>query len=261
MKNVPHVEDLELALTLAEAADLITSKWFQSDQLDVQTKEDMSPVTMADKATEEMIRGKLGLQRPNDTIVGEEMGGDAKAGRQWIIDPIDGTRNYMHGNPVYGTLIALQEEGVTVVAVVSAPQLGKRWWATKGGGAWDGDGRQLRVSSVTSLDKAYLSDSHIGRWRTIGKLDEFITLHDSCWYVRAFGDFWQHILVAEGAVDIAIDPTNLQIWDVVAPTLIVEEAGGQVTTVSGTKDFDGSIVSTNGILHDQVMSILNPTIK
>jgi histidinol-phosphatase len=188
-------------------------------------------------------------------VFGEEYGGELIAGRQWVIDPIDATKNYLRGNPIFATLIALRNAGATLVAVVSAPALGRRWFATKGDGAWCGDTR-LTVSHVSQTHHAFFGYGGISWWETSGRADAFDRLIHRCWRARGIGDFWMYMMVAEGALDIAIEPTGLKIWDTLAPKLIVEEAGGRVSNFTGGHTDDGSLVATNGLLHEEVLGVV-----
>lgn len=238
--------DLDLALALADVADAITLARFRSLDLAVDTKPDLSPVTEADRAVERAIRERLAEARPDHGVVGEEYGADGEhAARRWIVDPIDGTRNYLRGVPVWGTLIALEADGEVVLGVASAPALGRRWWAARGEGAF-ADGRRIAVSHVNSLADAVVSDAGCDpRLR-------------ACWHHRNFGDFWQHMLVAEGVIDVAVDP-EVSLWDLAAVQVIVEEAGGRFSDLSGRRRPDGgSGLSTNGLLHDEVLRRLTP---
>ena len=257
------MSDLELALRMADVADGITLDRFQATDLRVERKPDRTPVTDADTATEDALREILAAQRPGDAVLGEERGsGDTAAhtGRGWVLDPIDGTKNYSRGVPVWATLIALTEGGKPTVGVVSAPAMGRRWWAELGGGAWVAGGRdepsRLSVSGVSDVADAYLSTTELSTWREQGALDRYLQLVDKCWVVRALGDFWQHVLVAEGVIDIGID-AEANPWDLAAVQLIVAEAGGQFSDLSGAPVFDGgSGISSNGLLHDTVLSLL-----
>jgi histidinol-phosphatase len=232
-------DDLRLALALADAADAITMRSFQST-FTVRTKADRTPVTEVDEAVERAIRATLERERPDDGIVGEEFGARGNANRRWIIDPIDGTKNFIRGIPVFGTLIALDGQ----VGVVSAPALHRRWWAARGEGAFCND-TAIHVSSIDAIGEAMLAGLEIDQ--------RVLALGRACKHVRGFGDFWQHMLVAEGACEIAIDPVVAH-WDVAAVQIIVEEAGGRFTTLGGDARADGgSGVSTNGVLHEQVL--------
>ncbi len=247
--------DLTLALELADLADTLSLPRFRADDLVVETKPDMTPVSEADRAVEEAIRRRLAIARPHDTVVGEEYGTDGSGGTRWILDPIDGTKNYVRGIPVWGTLIALERDGEIQTGVVSAPALHRRWWASRGEGAW-ADGRPMRVSQVSNLGDAQLSFASIERWDRCGRGAAMSQLVHASWRTRGFGDFWQHMLVAEGAVDVAVEP-EVALWDVAPLPVILEEAGGRFTDLSGVCDpSTGSAVSTNGQLHDEVLKIL-----
>ncbi|MGZ4512463.1 MAG: histidinol-phosphatase [Mycobacterium sp.] len=255
-------DDLVLALTLADRADALTSARFGALDLRVDTKPDLTPVTDADRAVETDLREVLGRERPRDSIVGEEFGGTTTfTGRQWVIDPIDGTKNFVRGVPVWASLIALLEDGVPAVGVVSAPALQRRWWAARGRGAFVAvDGappRQLSVSSVAQLDSASLSFSSLSGWAQRGLRERFVALTDAVWRVRAFGDFLSYCLVAEGAVDIAAEP-DVSVWDLAALDILVREAGGSLTGLDGVAGpHRGSAVATNGPLHDHVLRSLD----
>jgi histidinol-phosphatase len=241
--------DLALALTLADLADTISLARFRAGDLVVETKPDLSPVTEADLAVERAIRERLAGERPGDGIYGEELGDDRTEGRRWIVDPIDGTRNYSRGVPVWGTLIALEEEDVVRIGVVSAPALGRRWWAQRGAGAF-ADGMPIHVSAVRRVEDAILSFA----------LDEALPeIAARAWLARGFGDFWAHMLVAEGAVDGAVDSRGVRVWDLAAVQVIVEEAGGRFSDFDGHAQIDaGSAVSSNGVLHETLLASLTP---
>jgi histidinol-phosphatase len=251
--------DLALALEMADAADALTLDRFGALDLRVDTKPDLTPVTDADESAEELLRASLTAHRPDDSVFGEELGGTpAFTGRQWILDPIDGTKNFVRGVPVWCTLIALLVDGTPVVGVVSAPALGRRWWAGAGEGAFTSFGdakRRISVSGVDDLASASLSFSDLTGWGD--RRSRFLDLTDEVWRVRAYGDFWSHCLVAEGAVDIAIEP-DLKPWDLGPLDLLVREAGGTFTNFHGESGPHGvSAVSTNGRLHDAVLTRLN----
>jgi histidinol-phosphatase len=237
--------DLELALRLADAADAISLARFRSRDLVVETKPDRTPVTEADTEVEHELRAMLGTERRRDAILGEEQGASGKGRRRWILDPIDGTRNYSRGIPVWATLIALEEEGRVVLGVVSAPALHRRWWAERGGGAHAG-GDQVHVSAVRRPEEAVLSFA----------LEQPLPgLAARAWHARAYGDFWSHMLVAEGAIDGAIDAIGVSVWDLAAVQVIVEEAGGRFTDFAGEHRIDGrSAISSNGLLHDTLLA-------
>ena len=236
--------DLALALELADLADPIALARFGAPDLHVETKADQTPVTEADRAVEEAIAARLRRDRPDDGVLGEEFGVQEGGGRRWIVDPIDGTRNYARGIPVWATLIALEDEGELRLGVVSAPALGRRWWAERGLGAYAG-GRQLKVSSVDTIEDAVLC------FALDRPLPE-IALH--CRHARGFGDFWAHVLVAEGSVDGAIDAVGVSLWDLAAVQVIVEEAGGRFTDAEGVARPDGGTgISSNGHLHGELL--------
>ena len=257
----PYTDDVRLAHVLADDADSLTMDRFRSRDLRVSKKPDMTEVTDADEAVEEAIRRTLGRSRSRDVVQGEEFGVSGGTGvRRWIIDPIDGTRNYLRGVPVWATLIALVDEDEVVASCVSAPALGRRWWASKDGGAWTGkslmSARQCRVSHVDSLSDASLAYSSIGGWEDIGKLEQFLTLARRVWRTRAYGDFWSYMLLAEGAVDVAAEP-ELAVWDMAALDVIVREAGGLFGGLDGSSGpWAGNALATNGHLHEDVMAFL-----
>lgn len=247
-----HSDDLAVALRLADAADEITMARFLAADLVVDRKPDRSPVTDADTAVEDTVREIITELRPGDDVLGEERGGAVGDGRTWVVDPIDGTKNFLRGNPVWATLIALVDDGVPVVGVVSAPAFPRRWQASAGGGAWCGE-RRLRVSKVASLEDAYLSTTDVRLWE---QRDAYLALMDACWETRAFGDFWQHVLVAEGALDVAAEPIAYP-WDLAAVQVIVTEAGGRFTDLRGAARFDGGdALASNGLLHDAALGVL-----
>jgi histidinol-phosphatase len=253
-------DDLALAHVLADTADAITLSRFRAEDLLVETKPDLTPVSEADRAVEQALRQRLEELRPEDTVLGEEYGTrDGSAGRRWIVDPIDGTMSYVRGVPVWATLLALEEEGELTVGVVSAPALGRRWWAARGAGAFareDTQTRPVRVSRVRELSDAQLCFSDYDSWRENGRLDALLGLSARCWRTRGYGDFWQHMLVAEGAVDIAVDP-SVSLWDLAAPLVIVREAGGRLTDLGGAERADGGEgISSNGRLHETVLELL-----
>jgi histidinol-phosphatase len=262
MRTAAMSGDLALALTLADRADAVTLARFGALDLQVDTKPDLTPVTDADRAVESALREVLRRERAGDGVLGEEYGGTSSfSGRQWIIDPIDGTKNFVRGVPVWASLIALLDDEVPMVGVISAPALRRRWWAADGAGAFAAvDGappRRLAVSSVAQLDAASLSFSSLSGWAQLGLRERFLELTDAVWRVRAFGDFWSYCLVAEGAVDVAAEP-EVSVWDLAPLDILVREAGGTFTSIDGTAGpHGGSAVATNGLLHDQVLSTLS----
>jgi histidinol-phosphatase len=236
--------DLELALRLADAADAISLPAFRAE-LPVEVKPDLTPVTEADRGVEAELRRILALERPGDAVLGEEEGTAGTGSRRWIVDPIDGTKNFTRRIPVWATLIALEEDGVTRLGVVSAPALGRRWWAERGSGAF-ADGAPIHVSSVARVEDAVLS---------FAPDDGMPAIAAAAWHARGFGDFWAHVLVAEGAVDGAVDVVGVEEWDLAAVQVIVEEAGGRLTDFAGEARIDGrSAVSSNGLLHDALLA-------
>jgi histidinol-phosphatase len=258
-------DDLAIALELADVADEITLGRFRASDLIVDTKPDMTPVTEADRAAEEALRARLAEAKPGDDVLGEEFGSSGDGGgRRWIIDPIDGTKGYVRGMPVWATLLALEVDGKSELGVVSAPALGRRWWASRGGGAWLADGlsrepRSLRVSAVPSLGDSQLCYGGLEDWEDAGRdLGLFLELARRCWRTRGVGDVWSYMLVAEGAAEIGLDPIG-SLWDLAAPRAIVEEAGGRFSDFSGAARADGgSGLATNGLVHDSVLEIIGP---
>ncbi len=253
-------DDLRFAHVLADAADDIAMRRFRSLDLQVTAKPDLTPVTDADLAIEDSLRNVLRRSRPRDAMLGEEYGRTGSSTRCWVIDPIDGTKNFVRGVPVWATLIGLIAEDEVAVGVASAPALGRRWWAARDGGAWTGrsltKASACKVSGVASLGDASLSYSELGGWEESGRLPGFLGLASKVWRTRAYGDFWSHVLVAEGAVDISAE-IGVSLWDVAALQVIVEEAGGAFTDLSGSPRPDsGSAVCTNGLLHPEVLSLL-----
>lgn len=257
----PVGPDLDLALSLADLADEITTARFGALDLRVQQKPDLTPVTDADEAVEQAVREALAHERCGDAILGEEQGGTPVfAGRQWVLDPIDGTKNFVRGVPVWASLIALLQDGVPVVGVISAPALNRRWWAARGLGAHTSFAgaapRRLSVSGVAELDSASLSFSSLSGWAERGLRESFVALTDAVWRVRAYGDFLSYCLVAEGAVDIAAEP-EVKLWDLAPLDVLVREAGGTFTNLAGVDGpHGGSAVASNGLLHSAVLDRL-----
>lgn len=253
-------DDLALALRLADQADALTMDRFGALDLAIETKPDLTPVTDADKGAEETLRAILTEARPGDGIFGEEFGGaPVSTGRVWVLDPIDGTKNFVRGVPVWCTLIALISDGAPVVGVISAPALGRRWWAADGLGAYTsfaGRQRRIQVSGVNELSAASLSYSDL----TTGwddRRERFVALTDEVWRVRAYGDFWSYCLVAEGAVDIACEP-EVKVWDIAPLDILIREAGGTFSSLDGQAGpHGGSALATNGHLHEAVRTRLS----
>src|SRR5215471_3764488 len=253
--------DLGFAHVLADSADDITMRRFRAQDLHVEAKPDLTPVSDADLAVEEALRNVLSRARPRDAMLGEESGHTGSSQRCWVIDPIDGTKNFVRGVPVWATLIGLMADGRPSVGVVSAPALGRRWWSAIDGGAWTGrsltKAAPCRVSEVSRLADASLSYSDLASWEQIGRLTQFIDLARSVWRTRAYGDFWSHVLVAEGAVDISAE-YDVSLWDLAAVQVIVEEAGGIFSDLAGNMTPEGgSVLCTNGQLHDDVLDMLS----
>ncbi len=261
MTSAAVAQDLALALSLADRADAITTARYGALDLRVEHKPDLTPVTDADEAVEAAVRDLLAAHRPGDAVLGEEQGGTPVfAGRQWVIDPIDGTKNFVRSVPVWASLIALLHDGAPVVGVVSAPALNRRWWAGLGLGAHASVGgsapRRLKVSGVADLGSASLSFSSLSGWAELGLRDRFVALTDDVWRVRGYGDFFSYCLVAEGAVDIAAEP-EVKLWDLAALDVLVREAGGAFTNLSGAPGpHGGSAVASNGLLHTAVLDRL-----
>ena len=253
--------DLAVALSLADVSDDITMQRFLAQDLQVDTKPDLTPVSDADRAVERLIRDRLAKARPDDAVIGEEYGGSSgTSDREWIVDPIDGTKNFVRGMAVWATLIALRVNESVVVGVVSAPALGRRWWAARGDGAWTsyaGTERKITVSAVAAMSDAFVAYGDLRSWARHGRGEGFAALAKAVWRTRGFGDFWAHMLVAEGAVDISCEP-EVSLWDLAALQPIVEEAGGRFSDLSGVDRPDGgSVVCTNGLLHDEVLAVLS----
>jgi histidinol-phosphatase len=240
----------------------VTLARFRAADLLVETKPDLTPVTEADRAAEIRLRAHLSRERPDDAVLGEEhgvSGGTGEAGvdaRRWVIDPIDGTKGYARGIPVWATLIALEHDGAPVVGVVSAPALGARWWAASELGAFR-DGTPIGVSQVAAIEDAHLAYSSLSMFDDEGIGEEFRALARRCWRTRGFGDFWSHVMVADGSVDVAIEVGGLAVWDLAAPMAVVQEAGGTFTDLDGVARVDGgNVVASNGLLHEQVLAAL-----
>lgn len=242
--------DLRFAHELADLADAITLGRFRARDLRVETKPDLTPVSEADRAAEEAIRAHVAASGRGETVYGEE-GGDDGGDARWIVDPIDGTKSYVRGLPIWATLVALELDGVVEVSLASAPALGRRWWAMRGGGAF-ADGEACRVSAISRIEDGAVSTTSARRMPA-----GWTTIVQRAWLNRGLGDFWQHCLVAEGALEITCDP-ELMLWDYAAVQLIVEEAGGRCTTFAGSPPAErNSFVATNGLLHDEAVALLS----
>ena len=255
------ITDQDLALKLADAADEISLARFRALDLRVEAKPDASPVTDADRSVEERLRAILQRHRPEDAIIGEEFANQGEASRTWIIDPIDGTANYLRGIPIWASLIALRVDDEITTSVVSAPALGRRWWAQRGNGAFtneiDGRIRLIETSKVSDLAASSISYNSLQLWDQAGKLDELVTLSRQVWRTRAFGDFLSYMYLAEGALEM-VSEHDLKLYDIAALVPIVEEAGGTFTEIDGPLTAESSsVLATNTLLHDEFMKALS----
>jgi histidinol-phosphatase len=259
-----YSDDLALAHLLADTADSISMARFRALDLHVESKPDLTPVSDADTAVEKAIRATLARARPRDGVLGEEFGmsvPSAGAGkRHWVIDPIDGTKSFVRGVPIWGTLIALMENDVPVAGLVSAPALGRRWWGAVGHGAWAGKHQRtasrIKVSGVSKLTDASFCYSSLTGWAESGRLEPVLDIILGAWRSRAYGDFYGYMLLAEGAVDAMVEP-ELSLWDVAALIPIVTEAGGTFTDLAGRPGpGEGSAIASNGLLHEDLLSRL-----
>ncbi|WP_029263593.1 MULTISPECIES: inositol monophosphatase family protein [unclassified Microbacterium] len=264
MTASPHADDLRsdllLALRLADAADAQSLPRFDAADLEISTKADKSHVTDADLATERAIRTILETERPDDGIFGEEFGAQGGTHRQWIIDPIDGTANFLRGVPLWGTMIALAIDGVPQVGVVSMPALGRRWWGAAGEGSWtatDGEPRRLQISTVSSLDDASVSFQSIAQWSDAGRLDSLLRVAARVWRDRAYGDVYSYMLLAEGRIDMVAE-FDVKEYDIAAAVPIIREAGGRMTAADGAETISArSTLATNGTLHDEFLKLMH----
>lgn len=235
---------------------------FDAADLDVSLKPDATHVTESDLATERAIRAILDVERPGDGIFGEEFGAAGDTHRQWIIDPIDGTANYLKGIPMWATLIALAVDGESRVGVVSQPAIGRRWWGATGLGAWtsgaDAEPRRLAVSSVDSIDQASVSFQSIAQWRDAGELPALQRLTSAVWRDRAYGDAWPYMLLAEGRLELVAE-FGVKEYDIAPYAVIIPEAGGRFTAYDGSDSISRqSSLATNGVLHDRFLALLHP---
>ncbi|MBS6413977.1 MAG: inositol monophosphatase family protein [Lawsonella sp.] len=257
-----YQDDLRVAWELANIADSITMDRFEADNLKVKAKPDLTPVSDADLAVERAIRTYLNDHCPTDDIVGEEFGGNADyVGRQWVIDPIDGTKNFVRRVPTWATLIALMVDGIPRMCVISAPALQRRWWAAEGAGAYrcsaNSPAKQIHVSEVSELRHASISFSSLIGWKRKNLMDNFINMMNYSWRMRGYGDFFSYCLMAEGAVDVAAEP-EVCLWDLAALDILVREAGGRFSSLDGRPGpHSGEAVATNALLHDQVLRAIN----
>ena len=254
-------DDLALALRLADAADVVSMQRFDATDLRIDTKPDRTHVTEADLATERAIRQILDAERPDDAILGEEYGTSGDTARRWVIDPIDGTHNYMRGIPVWATLIALTVDGVPQVGVVSQPAIGRRWWAATGHGAWtnaaDGSPRGIHVSGIDDIGAASISFQSIEQWDDVDLVPTLERLARAVWRDRAYGDALPYMWLAEGRLELVAE-FGVKEYDIAAIAPIVREAGGRFTAYDGTDRLDAeSSLATNGILHDDFLALLH----
>ena len=252
-------QDLALALALADAADRISLPRFRALDLKIETKPDLTPVTDADKSVERALIDLLAQQRPGEAIVGEEFGTSGQGSRKWIIDPIDGTANFVRGVPIWATLIALSVDQKPTVSVVSAPALGARWWAAPGTGAYiksiSGEIRKLAVSKVSRLEDCSLSYNNLQPWQKTGFLPQLLELSERVWRTRAYGDFWSYMLLAEGSVDVVAEH-DLKIYDIAALVPIIEQAGGSISQLQGPlTEQSSSVLATNSLLHSKIQEL------
>ena len=258
------IQDLEFTHKLADAADKISMARFGAMDLKIETKPDLTPVSDADRSVEEELRKLIANYSPQDSIIGEEFGHDGGGNREWILDPIDGTKNFVRGVPFWGTLIGLRVDGEMTTGMVSAPALGRRWFGATGLGSFlqtktnsFHSERKLQVSKVAKLEDAYLGYSSQERWEKKSQEEEFEKLLKKVWRARGFGDFIIHMMVAEGSLDLAMEP-SLAIWDMAALIPIIREAGGNVTSLNnGDPLIEKSLVTTNGLLHEQTIKLFN----
>lgn len=255
-------QDLDFALMMAQRVDELTLARYGANDLRVDTKPDMTPVTDADRGAEELILAMLAEHRPEDSVLGEEFGVHGSGSRRWVIDPIDGTKNFVRHVPVWATLIALVIDDEPVVGVVSAPALSRRWHAATSLGAYVSEPgldapRRLHVSQVTELADASLSYASLNGWKALGKLDDLLELLDQAWRTRGYGDFFSYALLAEGAVDAAFEP-ELELYDMAALVPLVREAGGAFTSIAGVEGcHGGNALASNGALHPLILPYLN----
>ncbi|MBV9546359.1 MAG: histidinol-phosphatase [Chloroflexi bacterium] len=250
-------DDLRVALEIADRADAISSRYFRSEGLTVENKPDLTPVTQADREIERMVRDRLAESRPEDSVLGEEFGhSGGTSGARWIVDPIDGTKRFMRGLPVFATLLALEVDGRIVVGVASAPAIRQRWWAARGLGAFNNDG-QLHVSHVSQLQDAHLAHASLDGWLETRQMQRLENIAENAWSTTGIGDFWCHVLVAEGALDAALEPTAM-LWDLAPLKIIVEEAGGKLTDFQNVDSANGpSALTSNGTaLHQELYALL-----
>jgi histidinol-phosphatase len=254
------ISDLDLALKMADRADELSLKRFRAVDLMVESKPDRSPVTDADRAVEAELRAVVAEYRPSDSFIGEEFENSGSSLRNWIVDPIDGTANYLRGVPIWASLIALRVDGVITTSVVSAPALGRRWWAHRGNGAFtqdvDGSVRALQVSKISKVEDSSISYNNLQLWDQAGKLTKLVDLSRKVWRTRAYGDFYSYMLLAEGSIDLVAEH-DLKIYDIAALVPIVEEAGGTFSDLAGAlTEESSSVMASNGLLHAEFQQAL-----
>ncbi len=253
--------DLAFALRLADAADAVTMSRFQSADLDLRVKADATFVTDADVAAERALRELISSERPADAVTGEELGASGAAARRWILDPIDGTHNYLRGIPMWATLIALEVDDAVRVGVVSQPAIGRRWWAVGGGGAWTNAGagpRRIRVSDVDALAHASVSFQSIAQWDEADRVQDLLRVTRAVWRDRGYGDAWPYMMLAEGRLEMVAE-FGVKEHDIAAHAAIIAEAGGRLTAADGRRSLaTGSVLATNGTLHDAFLRLLEP---
>ncbi|WP_350271214.1 inositol monophosphatase family protein [Brevibacterium sp. CBA3109] len=254
------MNDLDLATELADLADSISYRHFVAQDFTVETKPDLTPVTECDRAVESAIMERLNAERPEDSVLGEEFGSHGSSPRRWIIDPIDGTKNFVRGVPIWATLISLYDGKTPIVGMISAPALGRRWWAEVGQGAFTSAlgeaAKRIHVSDIDSFEDASMSYASLSGWKNLGVLDDFLGLCDRLWRTRGYGDFYSYMLLAEGAVDIACEP-ELELYDMGALVPIVVEAGGTFTNTAGVSGpFGGNALASNSRLHERALDAL-----
>jgi histidinol-phosphatase len=255
--------ELEFALSLADLADSVTLPFYDDRSFHLDWKSNQTEVTEADRGAETAIMQRIVAQRPHHGLFGEEhgAGGDTASPWKWVVDPIDGTSNFVRGIPVWASLIALtHEEYGPVVGVVSAPAMGRRWWSAHGRGAFvserGGEPRRLHVSNVSDVAEAQVCVTFSAGWDQLGLTPVLVALQQRARRARGFGDFWQHMLVAEGAVDLAIDAVGVAPYDLAALMVVVQEAGGSFTDRHGVVTYTSdTAISSNGLLHAEVAAL------
>lgn len=259
-----YEKDLDQAFRLADTADGIAMKYYRSRDLVVETKPDDSPVTQGDKEVEKAL-SKIVSEEYGDSYVGEEGTKSGSSSRRWLVDPIDGTKNFLRGFPIWGTLISLESGGEVVVSCISAPALGRRWWASKNGGAFtkdpNGNVRRIHVSKVSDISNSFLLHNSMMTWDKTNETDKVLALLRKTWRQRHVGDFLAFLYVAEGVADGCFDNFPA-LWDIEAAQLIVEEAGGEVWTSANENtpiDARRHCVASNGNFTQTIIDSLGLT--